>query len=156
MEFFLEANTEAEVYRIRQICGEANHQQGTNTDGIGTALIEMNEIDKKICGESFDFVFKPVLGSPLTPNKRQLGKMATKKSVKKSAKAKSAKSTGKSAGAKAKAGKRKPYPENRKNYSEALKKKVVKAISKGMTYKEAVEQFQVGINSIPQWLRKFR
>jgi hypothetical protein len=42
----------------------------------------------------------------------------------------------------------------RKSYPEALKKKVVAAIRKGMTHIEASTAFKVGVHSIPNWIRR--
>lgn len=42
----------------------------------------------------------------------------------------------------------------RMTYPEAMKKKVVAAIRKGMTHLEASQTFQVGVHSIPNWLKK--
>ena len=42
----------------------------------------------------------------------------------------------------------------RGTYSDALKKRVAKAVKKGMTHLEASKAFDVGIHSIPNWIRK--
>ena len=43
---------------------------------------------------------------------------------------------------------------SRASYPEQLKKKVVNAIRKGMTHLEASKPFEVGIHSIPNWIKK--
>lgn len=50
---------------------------------------------------------------------------------------------------------RKTAKNRRPNATEAFKQKVVMAVKDGMTHKEAANKFKVGINSIPQWLKKY-
>ena len=81
--------------------------------------------------------------------------MAKKKPAKKTTakatakKAKVAKKATTKTAAKGKAKTRAP----RKAYALGLKKKVVAAIRKGMTHKEAAKAFEVGIHSIPNWIK---
>ena len=73
-------------------------------------------------------------------------KKATKKSASKRSKSAAKKSAVSTKGPK--------KGSTRKVYSEVLKLKVVKAIRKGMTHLEASKAFEVGVHSIPNWLRK--
>jgi hypothetical protein len=80
-----------------------------------------------------------------------MAKKAAKKSSSKKAKTtqKSAQKAGKKS-AKKSGAKRAP----RKTYSDSLKKKVVSAIKKGMTHLEASKAFEVGVHSIPNWIKR--
>ncbi len=74
-------------------------------------------------------------------SKKSTAKTATKSSEKKkSVKKSGAKTASKNA--------------SRASYPEQLKKKVVSAIKKGMTHLEASKSFEVGIHSIPNWIKK--
>ena len=52
----------------------------------------------------------------------------------------------------------KPGAKNasRASYPEQLKKKVVSAVKKGMTHLEASKAFEVGVHSIPNWIKKHK
>ena len=73
----------------------------------------------------------------------QAKKSSAKKSTAKVAKS-TKKTTSKSGGKNA----------SRAIYPEQLKKKVVSAIKKGMTHKDASKAFEVGVHSIPNWIKK--
>ena len=79
----------------------------------------------------------------------QAKKSSAKKSSAKAAKSKTSKKSAKKTTSKA-AGKN----ASRASYPEQLKKKVVSAIKKGMTHLEASKAFDVGIHSIPNWIKK--
>ena len=80
--------------------------------------------------------------------KKKSAKKTTAKATAKTSKTAAKKTTAKTA-AKGKAKTRAP----RKAYALGLKKKVVAAIRKGMTHKEAAKAFEVGIHSIPNWIK---
>ena len=71
---------------------------------------------------------------------KSTAKVASSKTSKKSGKKKTSKSGSKNA--------------SRASYPEELKKKVVSAVKKGMTHLEASKAFEVGIHSIPNWIKK--
>jgi transposase len=43
----------------------------------------------------------------------------------------------------------------RNQYPDSLKRKVVAAVKKGMTHKEASKAFKVGVHSVPNWVRRY-
>ena len=72
--------------------------------------------------------------------KKSTSKEALSKTTKKSSKKSASNAAGKNA--------------SRASYPEQLKKKVVSAIKNGMTHLEASKSFEVGIHSIPNWIKK--
>ena len=84
-------------------------------------------------------------------------KAAKKTSAKKSkaTEAKTKKMSKKSAGkASKKTAKKSDTGKGALKYAESLQKKVVSAVKKGMTHLEASTNFEVGIHSIPKWIKK--
>ncbi len=81
--------------------------------------------------------------------KTRANKSTAKKSNGKAAASATSKKTGKK-----KASKPGSKNTSRSSYPEQLKKKVVSAIKNGMTHLEASNAFEVGIHSIPNWIKK--
>ena len=86
--------------------------------------------------------------------KKAAKKAQAKKSFAKKATAKVAASTSAKKSGKKTTSKTGSKNASRASYPEQLKKKVVSAIKKGMTHLEASKAFEVGIHSIPNWIKK--
>lgn len=86
--------------------------------------------------------------------KKAAKKAQAKKSSAKKATAKVAASTTAKKSGKKTTSKTGSKNASRASYPEQLKKKVVSAIKKGMTHLEASKAFEVGIQSIPNWIKK--